>query len=117
MDRSTYPGKERWTGQHILEKKECAMYYSCHNKRHHLGRGFIINKDMKHLIMDFQSIRMRLCKLRVRGRFCNYSIFSAHAPTEEKDTDEKDAFYDVLEKGYDKCPKHDIKLTFGIFQR
>jgi exonuclease III len=75
----------RWTGQHILEKKECTMYYSCHNKTHHFGTGFIINKDMKHLVMDFQPVSMRLCKLTVRGRFRNYSIFSAHALTGEKD--------------------------------
>jgi hypothetical protein len=30
--------------------------------------------------------------------------------TAEKDTYEKAEFYDLLEKEYDKCPWHDIKL-------
>jgi hypothetical protein len=58
---------------------------------------------------------MRLCKLRLRGRFHNYSIFSAHAPTEEKEAREKDTFYDMLVKEYEKCPKHDIKIIVGDF--
>jgi hypothetical protein len=41
---------------------------------------------------------MRFCKLRLRGWFHNYNIFSAHAPTEEKETSEKCIFYDMLEK-------------------
>jgi hypothetical protein len=58
---------------------------------------------------------MRLCKIRIRGRYHNYSLFSAHAPTEDKDPSEKDMFYDLLEKEYDKCPKHDIKVILGDF--
>jgi hypothetical protein len=41
---------------------------------------------------------MRLCKLRLRGRFHNYSVFSAHAPTEDRDATEKNTFYDMLKK-------------------
>jgi endonuclease/exonuclease/phosphatase family metal-dependent hydrolase len=70
---------------------------------------------MKHFVVDFQPVNMRLCKLRLRGRFHNYSIFSAHAPTEHKDATEKDTFYDMSEKEYEKCPKHDNKIILGDF--
>ena len=70
---------------------------------------------MKHLVIDFQPINMRLCKLRIRGRFRNYSLFSIHAPTEDKGMDEKEAFYDVLEREYRKCPRQDIKILLGDF--
>jgi hypothetical protein len=36
-----------------------------------------------------------------------------YVPTEEKDTYVKEDFYDLLEKEYDKCPRHDIKLILG----
>jgi exonuclease III len=75
----------RWLGQNILEKKEGTIYYSYHNQTHQFGTGFMVNKNMKHLVIDFQPIDMRLCKFRLRGRFHNYSVFSAHAPTEEKE--------------------------------
>jgi hypothetical protein len=38
-----------------------------------------------------------------------------HALTEEKNENEKDLFYDLLEKEYDKCPKNDMKLIIGDF--
>jgi exonuclease III len=100
----------RWVGQNILEKKQCTIYYSCHNKIHQFGTGFVVNKNMKHLVMDFQPINMRLCKLRLGGKFYNYSIFSAHAPTEDKDANEKYTFYDRLEKEYKNAQSMILKL-------
>jgi hypothetical protein len=53
-----------------------------------------------------------MCWLRIRGKFFNYSIINAHAPTEDK-SDIEDAFYDELRNLYDACPKHDVKLIIG----
>jgi hypothetical protein len=94
----------RWIGQNVLEKKEGTIYYSCHNQTHKFGTGFVVNMNMKHLVI----VCMRFCKLRLRGWFHNYSIFSVHAPTEEKEASEKDIFYDILEK-------LDIKIILGDF--
>jgi hypothetical protein len=104
----------RWMGQSMLEKKEGNIYYSCRNKLHQFGTGFIVSKKSKHLVIDFQLVKWRLCKLRIKGRFHNYSIICIHAPTEEKSEDEKNSFYDLFEKEY-KCPKSDIKLILGDF--
>ena len=41
---------------------------------------------------------------------CNFSIINMHGPTEEKDEQEKDSFYQTLTELYDKCPRHDIKI-------
>jgi len=65
--------------------------------------------------MDFQPISFRLCNIRIKVRYHNYSLFKVHVPTVEKDTYEKEDFYDLLEKEYDKCPKRDIKLILGDF--
>jgi hypothetical protein len=40
--------------------------------------------------MDFQPKSMRICKLRLRGKFHNYSIVCAHAPTKKKSDHEED---------------------------
>jgi hypothetical protein len=37
-----------------------------------------------------------MCWLMIRGKFFNYSIINAHAPTEVKSDNEKDVFYDEL---------------------
>jgi hypothetical protein len=54
-------------------------------------------------ILRFVPVNNRLCWIRVCGKFRNYSIINAHAPTEDKDDEEKDNFYLELETVYSKC--------------
>jgi hypothetical protein len=103
----------RWIGSGTIEKKDWIIFYSCDKKEHKLGTGFIIHKKMKHLIMNFQSKSPRMCWLRIRGKFLNYSIINAHAPTEDKSDIEKDAIYDGLRNLYYACPTHGVKLIIG----
>lgn len=102
----------RWVGSGTIEKKECTVYYSC-GKKHEFGTGFIVNKKAKHLVIGFTPVNERMSCLRIRTRFFNCSLINIHAPTEEKSEDEKDAFYTLLEKTYDNCPGHDVKIIIG----
>ncbi|XP_062533247.1 uncharacterized protein LOC134202208 [Armigeres subalbatus] len=43
-------------------------------------------------------------KLRIEGRFINYSIINVHRPHEGRPYDENEAFYAQLEQTYDGCP-------------
>ena len=103
----------RWIGSGTIEKKNWIIFHSCDNKKHKLGTGFVIHKKVKHLIMNLEPKSPRMCWLRIRGTFFNYSIINAHAPMEDKSNIEKDAFYDGLRNLYDACPKHDVKLIIG----
>jgi hypothetical protein len=58
--------KMRWTGEGILEKYKGTISYSCDEKKHFLGTGFIIRKNLKHLVIGFSP---RLATLRVKCRF------------------------------------------------
>jgi hypothetical protein len=87
-----------WIGQRILERVYCTMYYSCQKSKHEFGCGFVVNKKVKHLVMDFTLIDRRICVLRVRERFNNMSLICSSAPTEEKNGNIKDTFYDAVEK-------------------
>lgn len=64
-------------------------------------------------MLDWKPISPRLCVIRIKGKFRNISIINVHAPTEEKDEDEKNAFYDMLEGAYDNCPRNDVKIVIG----
>jgi len=72
-------------------------------------------KRIGHTILDFKPVSMHMCKLRLRGKFYNYSFICIHAPTEDKDEEEKENFYDELEKTYEECPRSDVKLILGDF--
>lgn len=60
------------------------------------------------MVIDFQPIFPRLCKIRLRGKFFNYPIINTHAPTEDE---EKDTFYHDLEQTWNRSPKRDIKIV------
>jgi len=55
----------RWTGSGILGKQDCTLFYSCDNKEHILGTGFLVSKRIKHLILDFKPTTPRICTLRM----------------------------------------------------
>ena len=103
----------RWTGEGIIEKKNRTIFYSCDRKHHMFGTGFIVKWRIKHLVTDFKAKTPRICKIHVRGLFFNYSLICVHAPTEEKDDDEKDNFYEDLDQIYEECPKRDVKIIIG----
>jgi len=104
----------RRTGEGIIDKKNHAIFYRCDGKHHMFGRtGFIVNKRIKHLVTDFKPKTPIICKIQVRGLFFNYSLICVHAPTEEKDDDEKDNFYEDLDQIYEECPERDVKMIIG----
>lgn len=105
----------RWTGSGMMDTRGHTVCYSCHDTKHSLGTGFILNKEVKHIIMDFQAVSPRLCYLRLRGKFNNYSIINVHAPTEEKEDEEKDEFYEELDHLWVRCPRHDVQIIMGDF--
>ena len=105
----------RWTGQGIFEKKKHSVFYSCQNKHHQFGTGFIVNKRIRNNVIEFKPVNERICKLRLKGRHYNISIICAHAPTEDKENIEKEIFYDLLENTYENCPQSDMKFLIGDF--
>ena len=57
----------------------------------------------------------RLATIRIKAKFFNIILICAHAPTEDKDVETKDMFNERLERQYDRCPDHDIKIVSGDF--
>jgi hypothetical protein len=47
------------------------------------------------------------------GRFFNYTLINIYGPTEDSDEEEKENFYEVLNKGYKKYSGHDVKIILG----
>jgi hypothetical protein len=63
-----------WIGQGILERRDCNVYYSCQKSKCEFSCGFVVNRKVKHLVMDFTPIDHRICIHRVRGRVNNTSL-------------------------------------------
>ena len=63
--------------------------------------------------MCFIPINERICTIRLKGKFHNITLINVHAPAEEKTEEEKDKFYDDLQRTYERVPKRDIVLILG----
>jgi hypothetical protein len=63
------------------------------------------------MVKSFTPINERLCVIRIKGTFFNYSLINIHAPTNDSEEEAKDQFYEQLERAYAACPSHDVKLV------
>ena len=69
----------RWTGSEIIYKKNYSVYYSCHSNNLS-GTRFIVSRKPKQQVTDFKEIDHRICYLRLKGRFLNFSLYNVYAP-------------------------------------
>ena len=51
----------------------------------------------------------------LRGRWCNIIVLNVHAPSEDKNYDSKDSFYEELEQVFDHFPRYHMKILLGDF--
>jgi len=49
------------------------------------------------------------------GKSFNYSTINGHAPTETSDDEEKNGFFNALERSCDTNPRSDIQIDLGDF--
>lgn len=77
------------------------------------GVGFIVDAKWSKAVIDWKPINDRICVLRVRGKFFNYSLINVYAPHNERSDEDKDNFYSQLDDIYAQCPQRDIKIIIG----
>jgi ferredoxin len=63
------------------------------------------------MVINFTPVNKRLCVIRIKGSFFNYSHI--HVPTKDSEEEAKDQLYEQLERAYAACPSHDVKLVMG----
>jgi serine phosphatase RsbU (regulator of sigma subunit) len=64
-------------------------------------------------ILGFEPISDYICKLRVKGTFYNMTLINVYAPTEDKEEEIKDQFYEELQRTQDRVPTHDVTIILG----
>jgi hypothetical protein len=89
------------------------IYTSNFANNHEFGTAFLKDSKFNHMVKNFTTINERLCVIRIKGRFFNYSLINIHAPTNDFEEEAKYQFYEQLERAYAACPSHDVKLVMG----
>ena len=103
----------RWKDEGELRKKHYSVFYSGSKKEGHKGTGFWVSKTARESVLGFEPINNRLCLLKLKGKFQNITLVSVYAPTEESEEEEKDNFYEDLDKTFQKVSKHDMIIILG----
>jgi Reverse transcriptase (RNA-dependent DNA polymerase) len=107
----------RWPGKDSMTSSDYKFYYSgkTNDSPREYGTGFMVFGKARNAVIGFNPVDERLCTLRIRGKFFNYTLINVYAPTEEKDNESKELFYEKLVEVYDGAPKRDIKMVLGDF--
>ncbi|XP_060530071.1 craniofacial development protein 2-like [Cylas formicarius] len=103
----------RWLGTGSVQMQNSLVFWSGSENIHEFGCGFVVSKKYRTAIIAFKPVNNRICKLRVKGRWHNVTMFSVHAPTNEAEGEKKDEFYEMLEQEYRAAPRNDIKIIMG----
>jgi hypothetical protein len=76
---------------------------------------FFVHQRIVSAIKRVEFVTDRMSYIVLRGRWCSIILLNAHAPTEQKDDDSKDSFYEELEGVFDHFPKYHMKILLGDF--
>jgi len=85
------------------------------NESNSFGTGFLINRKCKQKNINFKAVDERICSLRMRGKFNNFTVLSVHEPTEENDGLVSESLYDKLNQIHKTIPAHDTEIVVGGF--
>ena len=77
--------------------------------------GFVIHESILTALKDVKFINDRMSYAVFRGAWYNLVFFNVHCPTEEKEDDIKNEFYDEFERVYDSFPSDSMKIILGDF--
>jgi hypothetical protein len=74
------------------------IYTSSLANNHEFGTAFLVDSKFTHMVINFIPINERLCVIRIKSRFFNYSLINIHTPTNDTEEEAKDQFYEQLER-------------------
>jgi exonuclease III len=103
----------RRTGAGQLKVGEYVIFYSGLESSHFFGSGFAVHESLEPYVREFNPVSERIAVLRINTTPINMVLICVHAPTEVSTDNGKDAFYENLDRVYDKIPGNVIKVILG----
>ena len=107
--------ESRWTGNGITttNSRNTIIYSGREDNNHREGVAIVMTPTAKKSLIEWGPINERLITARFNGRYAKTSIIVCYAPTNDAEVEQKDTFYQKLQKAIDKIPTHDVLLIIG----
>lgn len=92
------------------------LFYSGDKSGRHInGVGFLVSELLLQHVKHFELVSDRICYMCIADKSGDLILICVYAPTEIGSNDEKEVFYEELERTYDKLPNHCTKICLGDF--
>lgn len=106
----------RWPGEESVKTEGMTLFYSGDKYGRHInGVGFLVNELLLPHVKHFERVSDRICYMRIADKSGDLILICVYAPTETGPNDEKEVFYEELERTYNKLPNHCSKILLGDF--
>ena len=112
---------EVWWKQkgHFTTNNGHKVVYSGHDELQRQGVALWMNREVASSLLSYEPINSRLISVRLQASPVNITILVAYAPSTtgnpEFDDEERNRFYDEVQKALDKAPQRSVKFVIGDF--
>lgn len=103
----------RWRIEGQIDHKDYTMLYSGDVKQGRNGMAFIVMNKWRSSILEYKPSR-RISYIRIKAKPYNLSLVNVYAYTEEA-KEEKEKWYEEINKICEQTPKHDTLIVLGDF--
>jgi len=73
------------------------------------------HRQISSAVKKVEFISDRVSCITLKGRWCDIIVLNVHPPTEDKDDDINDSFYEEVERLSDQLPMYHMKILLGDF--
>jgi hypothetical protein len=88
----------RWKKRGTVRAGDYNFFYGKENENHQLRASFFVHYRIVSAVKRVDFVSDRVSYIVLRGHPCNIIALNVHAPSEDKNYDSKDSFYEELEQ-------------------